>query len=124
MCCRKTKRSLSSRRDASNSLLARGKLAMCIYRQKLKPFLQKRVARSYCSLRPRRYECSTNHMQRRLDFLRYLLKTTPSIKIFWISKNSSHLLSGEPHIFGLTSRQKPRARGVLIDQATSTVFAL
>src|SRR5215469_14897327 len=68
MCCRKTKRSLSSRRDASNSLLARGKLAMCIYRQKLKPILQKRVARSYCSPPPRRSACSTNHRQRRLDF--------------------------------------------------------
>src|SRR5262249_37235711 len=68
MCSRKTKRSLSSRRDASNSLLARGKLAMCIYRQKLKPILQKRAARSYCSLRRRQYECSTNHMQRRLAF--------------------------------------------------------
>src|SRR3974377_1831672 len=118
MCSRKTKRNLSSRRDVSNSLLARGKLAMSIYRQKLKPILQKRAARSYCSLRPRRYECSTNHMQRRLDFFTLPLKNN-SVKIFWSSKNSSHLLSGEPHIFGLTSRQKSRARGVLIDQATS-----
>src|SRR5262245_29282538 len=68
MCSRKTKRSLSSRRDASNSLLARGKWAMCIYRRKLKPILQKKAARSYCSLPPRRSVCSTNHMQRRLGF--------------------------------------------------------
>jgi len=59
---------LSSRRDASNSLLARGKSAMSIYRRKLKPILQKRAARSYCSLPPRRSACSTNHMQRRLGF--------------------------------------------------------
>src|SRR5262249_58129211 len=68
MCSRKTKRSLSSRRDASNSLLARGKWAMCIYRRKLKPILQRRAARSYCSLPPRRSVCSTNLMQRRLGF--------------------------------------------------------
>src|SRR5262249_48439018 len=68
MCCRKTKRSLSSRRDASYSLLARGKSAMSIYRRKLKPILQKRAARSYCSLPPRRSACSTNHRQRRFDF--------------------------------------------------------
>src|SRR6266699_829031 len=49
-------------------IIGSGQLAMCIYRQKLKPILQKRAARSCCSLRPRRYECSTNHMQRRLDF--------------------------------------------------------
>src|SRR6516164_9480074 len=65
---RKTKRSLSSRRDSSNSLLARGKSAMSIYRRKLKPILQKRAARSYCSLPPRRSACSTNHMQKRLGF--------------------------------------------------------
>ena len=35
---------------------------------KLKPILQKRGARSYCSLPPRRSMCSTNHMQRRLGF--------------------------------------------------------
>ena len=114
---------LSSRRDASNSLLARGKSAMSIYRRKLKPILQKRAARSYCSLPPRRSACSINHRQRRLDFFTLPVKNN-SVKIFWSSKNSSHLLSGEPHIFGLASRQKPRARGVLIDQATSTVFAL
>src|SRR6516225_1435176 len=68
MYSRKTKRSLSSRRDASNSLLARVKSAMCIYRPKRKPILQKRAARSYCSLPPRRSVCSTNHMQRRLGF--------------------------------------------------------
>src|SRR5438034_115888 len=41
---------------------------MCISRRKLKPILQKRAARSYCSLPPRRSLCSTNHMQRRLGF--------------------------------------------------------
>ena len=52
-CSRKTKRSLSSREDASSSLLARGKWAMCIYRRKLKPISRKRVVRSCCS-RPRK----------------------------------------------------------------------
>jgi len=65
---------LSSRRDASNSLLARGKSAMSIYRRKLKPILQKRAARSYCSLPPRRSACSTNHRQRRLDFFTSLVE--------------------------------------------------
>src|SRR6516225_3232165 len=55
-------------KDASNSLLARGKWAMCIYRPKPKPILQKRAARSYCSLPPRRSVRSTNHKQRRLGF--------------------------------------------------------
>ena len=41
---------------------------MCIYRRKLKPILQKRAARFYCSLPPRRSVCSTNHVQRRLGF--------------------------------------------------------
>src|SRR5262249_15751071 len=68
MCSRKTKPSLSSRRDASNSLLVRGKWAMCIYRRKLKPILQKRTVRLYWSLPPRLYVCSTNHIQRKLGF--------------------------------------------------------
>jgi hypothetical protein len=41
---------------------------MCISRQKLMPILQKRAARSYCSLLPRRFAFSTNHLQRRLGF--------------------------------------------------------
>src|SRR6266566_5717122 len=41
---------------------------MCIYRRKLKPILQKRAARFYCSLPPRRSVCSTNRVLRRLGF--------------------------------------------------------
>src|SRR6516165_10760974 len=41
---------------------------MCIYRRKLKPILQKRAARFYCSLPLRRSVCSTNHRQRGLGF--------------------------------------------------------
>src|SRR6516164_6693374 len=85
---RKTKRSLFSRRDASNSLLARGKWAMCIYRLKPKPILQKRAARSYCSLPSRRSVCSTNHMQRRL---RFFTSPVENNKIFFICTGSKLL---------------------------------
>ena len=67
-CSRKTKRSLSSKRGASSSLLARVKWAMCIYRRKLKPISRKRAARSCCSRPPKRSMCSTSHMQRRSGF--------------------------------------------------------
>jgi len=84
---RQTKRSLSSRRDASNSLLARGKLAMCIYRQKLKRILQKRAARSYCSLPPRQSACSTNLRQRRLGFFTLPVENKTAL---WAMEARSH----------------------------------
>src|SRR5262245_45203496 len=93
MCSRKTKRSLSSRRDASNSLLARGKWAMCIYRRKLKPILQKRAARSYCSLPPRRSVCSTNHMQRRLGFFTSPVEINTFGQNFWSGSQKHRVLA-------------------------------
>jgi hypothetical protein len=62
------KRSLSSRGDASSSLLARGKWAMCIYRRKLKLISRKRVVRSCYSQPRRRFMRSTSRLQRRSGF--------------------------------------------------------
>ena len=53
----KTKRSLSSKKGASSSLLVRAKLAMCVYRRKPKPISRKRTARFCCSLPPRGDPC-------------------------------------------------------------------
>ncbi len=51
-CSRKRKRSLSSRRDATNSLLARVKWAMCACRRKQKRISKRKTAKSCCSRPP------------------------------------------------------------------------
>ena len=69
----KEERNLSLRGDASDSLLARAKWAMCACRRELKPISTKKVAKSFCSRPPRRSACSTSHMKRRSAVSRDLL---------------------------------------------------
>src|SRR6516162_9355046 len=112
MYSRKTKRNLFSRRDASNSLLARGKWAMCIYRPKPKPILQKRAARSYCSLPPRRSVRSTNHKQRRLGFF-----TSP------VENNKTFFHLHRIKIARAELRSRPHQGGFHLAFSASEVFA-
>src|SRR6516164_6516473 len=112
MYSRKTKRYLFSRRDASNSLLARGKWAMCIYRPKPKPILQKRAARSYCSLPPRRSVRSTNHKQRRLGFF-----TSP------VENNKTFFHLHRIKIARAELRSRPHQGGFHLAFSASEVFA-